>query len=260
MVLCALALSLSLAGCSSAGSTTTQVTYVAVPGGTISYGTNEAPTGCNPHTPSGDSPGTRAILAAVLPSPFVVDSSGDVAPNPNLIEQSELVSTKPETIVYTLNPDALWSDGTPITAKDFIYAWQQQRVDSPSDPNSVATVAGYRDIASVKGSQGGRTVTVVFHTIFADWQMLFANLLPAHVMERVGWNPTCPSLDAAIDLSGGPFEISSVSAQAIGLRANPKCGVPRRTCARSPSTSRSAPNSSRNGHSLAMSKSRSPRG
>ncbi len=221
-MLCALALTFSMAGCTSAGSTTTQVTYVAVPGGTISYGTTQAPTGCNPHTPSGDTAGTRAILAAVLPSPFIVDTSGDVAPNPDLTEQSELVSTKPETIVYTLNPDAVWSDGTPITAKDFIYAWQQQRADSPSDPNSVATVAGYRDIASVKGSQGGRTVTVVFHTLFADWQMLFANLLPAHVMQSVGWNPACPTLNAEIDLSGGPFEIASVTPQTVRLRANPK--------------------------------------
>jgi peptide/nickel transport system substrate-binding protein len=198
------------------------VTYVAVTGGTISFGTSEGPTGCNPHTPTGDSAATQLILAAVLPSPFIVDSSGDVAPNPNLILQSELVSTKPETIVYTLNPQAVWSDGVPITAKDFIYAWQQQKADAPADPDSVATVAGYRDIASVKGSNKGRTVTVVFHTLFADWQMLFSDLMPAHVQQTVGWNPRCPSVSSAIDLSGGPFEITSVSAQTIGLAVNPK--------------------------------------
>jgi peptide/nickel transport system substrate-binding protein len=162
------------------------------------------------------------VLAAVLPSPYLVESTGAVAANPNLILQSELVSTKPETIVYTLNPKAVWSDGVPITARDFIYAWQQQRADAPDDPNSVASVEGYRDIASVKGSNKGRTVTVVFHTLFADWQMLFADLLPAHIMETVGWNPQCPSVSSAIDLSGGPFEITSVSAQTISLGVNPK--------------------------------------
>ena len=34
------------------------------------------------------------------------------------------MSTKPETIVYTLNPKAVWSDGVPITAADFKYAWE----------------------------------------------------------------------------------------------------------------------------------------
>jgi peptide/nickel transport system substrate-binding protein len=217
-----MALAVVLSGCTSANPATTTVTYVGVAGGTVAVGVNQGPTGCNPHTPTGDSAGTRLLLAAVLPSPFIVDNSGNVMPNPNLIQQSELVSTKPETIVYTLNPQAVWSDGVPITAKDFIYAWQQQRADAPDAPNSVTSVAGYRDIASVKGTNKGRTVTVVFHTLFADWQMLFDNLLPAHIMESVGWNPTCATVNPAIDLSGGPFEITSVSPQAIGLRANPK--------------------------------------
>ena len=56
------------------------------------------------------------VLGAVLPSPFVVNSPGAPTANSNLIVQSELVSTKPETIVYTLNPKAVWSDGVPITA------------------------------------------------------------------------------------------------------------------------------------------------
>ena len=180
---------------------------MAVAGGRISFGTDQGPTGCNPHTPTGDSSATQLLLAAVLPSPFFVDFNGDVAPNPNLIQQSELVSTKPETIVYTLNPQAVWSDGVPITAKDFIYSWQEQRADVPADQNAVASVAGYRDIASVKGSNNGRTVTVIFRTPFADWKMLFANLLPAHIMEKVGWNPTCATVNPAI--AGAPATSST---------------------------------------------------
>ena len=41
------------------------------------------------------------VLGAVLPSPFVVNMDGVVTGNPNLIVQAELVSTTPETIVYT---------------------------------------------------------------------------------------------------------------------------------------------------------------
>ena len=120
---------------------------------------------------------------------------------------SELVSTKPETIVYTLNPKAVWSDGVAITAADFKYAWEKQRGDPDGlRPPDVASIAGYRDIASVTGSNGGHTVTVKFKTTFADWQMLFANLVPAHVMEKTGWNPSCTTVNPAIDLSGGPVQ------------------------------------------------------
>jgi peptide/nickel transport system substrate-binding protein len=197
-------------------------TYVGVAGGAISLGINQSPTGCNPHTVAGDTPATRLLLSGVLPSPFTVNSAGVVTPNPNLISQSELVSTKPETIVYTLNPHALWSDGVAITASDFIYAWAQQRGDATSTPGTVASIQGYRDISSVVGSNHGRTVTVKFRTPYADWQRLFANLLPAHIMTKVGWNPPCFSVNPAIDLSGGPFIIRSVSAQSITLGDNPK--------------------------------------
>jgi len=198
------------------------VTYIGVAGGSISFGMTDSPTGCNPNTPSGDSPGTRTVLGAVLPSPFVVNNLGVPMANSDLIVQSELVSTKPETIVYTLNPKAVWSDGVPITAADFRYAWEEQRGDPVVSSPDVSSIAGYRDIASVTGSNGGHTVTVKFKTTFADWQMLFDNLVPAHVMEKVGWNPSCSTVNPEIDLSGGPFKIGSVSGQTIKLVQNPK--------------------------------------
>jgi peptide/nickel transport system substrate-binding protein len=210
------------AACGSAGGGTTNVTYVAVANGAISFGTTEHPTGCNPNAPSGNTPGTRLLLGAVLPSPFYVDSQGMPAANPNLIVQSELVSTKPETIVYTLNPKAVWSDGVPITATDFVYAWTEQRGEPVVSSPDVTSIAGYRDIASVTGSNGGHTVTVKFKTTFADWQSLFDYLVPAHVMEQTGWNPTCATVNPTIDLSGGPFKIGSVSGATITLVQNPK--------------------------------------
>jgi peptide/nickel transport system substrate-binding protein len=218
------ALALFAAACGGGGGTGggTTVTYVGVAGGAISFGMTESPTGCNPNTPSGDSPGTLNVLSAVLPSPFFVNGLGVPTANADLIVSSELVSTKPETIVYTLNPKAVWSDGVPITADDFRYAWELQRGDPAASSHDITTIAGYRDIASVTGSNGGHTVTVKFKTTFADWQMLFDNLVPAHVMEKVGWNPNCSTVDPAIDLSGGPFKIGSVSGRTIRLVQNPK--------------------------------------
>jgi peptide/nickel transport system substrate-binding protein len=226
LTLSGVALAFFVAGCGTAGAaaTKTTVTYVGVAGGSISFGMTQAPTGCNANTPKGNTPGTLMVLGAVLPSPYMVSQSGVPTPNSNLLveNQAELVSTKPETIVYTLNPKAVWSDGVPITAKDFIYAWAQQRGNPTSDSTAVASTAGYRDIKSVKGSNKGRTVTVVFRTPFADWKGLFANLLPAHIMKTAGWNPSCSTVDPAIDVSGGPFRIAKVSAQTIVLRPNSK--------------------------------------
>ena len=47
--------------------------------------------------------------------------------NTDLLESVEATSTSPLTIQYVINPKAVWSDGVPVTADDFIYAWQSQR-------------------------------------------------------------------------------------------------------------------------------------
>jgi peptide/nickel transport system substrate-binding protein len=218
-------LALLASACGTSGGGGTTVTYVAVAGGRISFGMTDSPTGCNPNTTRGNTPGTQTVLAAVLPSPYipnVVTNAGQATANSELIESAEPVDISPQTIIYTLNPKAVWSDGVPITAADFKYAWEQQRGDPVTSSPDAASIAGYRDIASVTGSSGGHTVTVKFKTTFADWQMLFANLLPAHVMEKVGWNPACTTVDPAIDLSAGPFMLGKVTPQEITLLQNPK--------------------------------------
>jgi peptide/nickel transport system substrate-binding protein len=210
------------AACGGPGGGSTTVTYVGVAGGAISFGMTGSPSGCNPNTPSGDTPATLTVLGGVLPSPYVVEANGIPMANSDLIASAEPLNLNPLTVVYTLNPKAVWSDGVPIAADDFKYAWEQQRGEPDGTSTNVVSVAGYRDISSVTGSNQGHTVTVKFKTAFADWQMLFANLLPAHVMERVGWNPTCSTVSPSIDLSGGPFELASVSNSTIKLVQNPK--------------------------------------
>lgn len=204
-----------------AGSKRNDGPWVAGVGGSIVLGIPRAPTGCNPNTPDGATWANQLVLDAVLPSAFFVNPSGQSVYDQSVIDSAELQNVSPQTIVYTIDPKATWSDGVPLTSADFIYAWQQQRGSFGSGP--AATTAGYRDIQSVTGSNNGKTVTVVFKTPYADWQRLFAYLLPAHVLERTGWNPSCTTVDPAIDLSAGPFVIEQVvPGKEIDLVRNPK--------------------------------------
>jgi peptide/nickel transport system substrate-binding protein len=241
--------------------TTTTNPWVPGINGTMTIGIDQSPTGCNPNSISGDTWADRFVLQAVLPSAFVVNSSDQAVYDPATISQAELQSTNPEEIVYTINPKAVWSDGKPLTAEDFIYTWEQERgttgsvgptvttskttkstgtttttvapSTSPSSAHASSTATpaassnaaastlpgatgttgpafGYRQIASITPSDHGKMFTVVFRRPYADWQSLFDDLLPAHVMEKVGWNPTCSTVEPSIDLSAGPFVITKV--------------------------------------------------
>jgi len=170
--------------------------------------------GFNPNTPAGASSSTPSLLGAVLPSAYVINPKMVPEVNADLLESVEATATTPLTIQYVINPKAVWSDGVPVTADDFIYAWQAQKgdgLDTDGQPIQMASTLGYRDVASVTGSHGGRTVTVVFTRPFADWRIMFDHMVPAHIARKVGWNTGFASFDPAVDLSAGPLLLASVS-------------------------------------------------
>jgi len=176
--------------------------------------------GFNPNTPAGAASSTPALLVRVLPSAYVIGPKLVPQVNTDLLLSVEATSTSPLTIQYVINPKAVWSDGVPVTADDFIYAWQAQRgdgVDITGQPDQVASTLGYRDVASVTGSHGGRTVTVVFATPYADWRILFDHMVPAHIARKVGWNTGFATFDPSVDISAGPLQLSSVSSDGTAV-------------------------------------------
>ena len=180
--------------------------------------------GFNPNTPAGANSTTPSLLAAVLPGAYVINPKLVPQVNTDLLESVEATATTPLTIQYVINPQAVWSDGVAVTADDFIYAWQSQQggaVDVTGQPDQVASTIGYRDVASVTGTHGGRTVTVVFAKPFADWRILFDHMVPAHIARRVGWNTGFATFDPAVDLSAGPLLVASVSGGTAHLVRNP---------------------------------------
>jgi peptide/nickel transport system substrate-binding protein len=181
-------------------------------GGTITVGLDSVPTTLNDHTVAGDTAVGRMVASAVWAQVFRVAPGLTPQLDTNVVDSAEVVSLAPQTVVYQIDPRATWSDGVPVTVDDFAYAWQSQKggaVDIDGTPDSVASSLGYRDIASVTGTNGGRTVTVVFHTAFADWASLFDDLLPAHIAERSGWNHGFDSFDPGVLVSAGPWQVTS---------------------------------------------------
>ena len=188
----------------------------------------------------------QEIMNMVWPQAFIVSNKLQPVLNRQLLASASVTSQSPQTVVYKLNPKAMWSDGTPITADDFIYNWEAQSgnpsyTDLGGQAYDDASTAGYSQIASVVGSApssgaacdagstanrdaglcpNGRTVTVTFKPSFADWRSLFTNIVPAHVARTVGWNTgfTGP----AQVISGSWFKIQSAKAnQSVVLTRNP---------------------------------------
>jgi peptide/nickel transport system substrate-binding protein len=180
----------------------------------------------------GAAPELDDILGPVLPSVFDVQSNYSVHLNTTFVTSATETDTSRQTVVYQINPQATWSDGTPITYQDFVYNWQADSgsaayTDLDGQPYTPATTDGYRQIASVSESGGDPyRVKVVFKHPYRDWQSLFSLMVPAHVAEQVGFDTGFT--DPVDDVSGGAFLIQSYTPGiSVTLVRNPRYwGVP----------------------------------
>jgi peptide/nickel transport system substrate-binding protein len=183
-------------------------------GGSLTFALDEDLAGFNVLNLSENEFVLQEILDPVWPSVFITPPNLKPMPDPNLMTSVKLTKKNPQTVVYKINPKAKWSDGVPINADDFIYNWQAQSgnpkyTDKGGKPFEPAATSGYNQIKSVTGSNGGKTVTVVFSKPYGDWQGLFSPLIPAHVSQKVGFNTGWATFGPAEKVSGGPFMIQS---------------------------------------------------
>ncbi|HLX21221.1 MAG TPA: ABC transporter family substrate-binding protein [Gaiellaceae bacterium] len=198
-------------GAASGGGTTTSAVKS---GGSLTFALDEDIAGFNVLNASQAEFVTAEILDQVWPSVFIVQPSLKPVLDTDIVTSAKLTKKSPQTVVYTINPKAKWSDGTPINADDFIYNWQSQSgsskfTDLGGKPYEPASTSGYNQIQSVTGSNGGKTVTVVFSKPFGDWKALFSPMIPAHISKKVGFNGGWSTFNAAAKVSGGPYEIKS---------------------------------------------------
>jgi peptide/nickel transport system substrate-binding protein len=195
-------------------------------GGAVTYAAGE-PSGFNPNTSKDNGTEVQNAVENVYPSVFRTHPDLVARLDRDLMDSAELTGQRPQTVTYRIRRAAIWSDGVPISAADFTYLWRHanganRRID-------VAATTGYRDIRSVTGSDGGKTVTVVFARPFADWRSLFYNLLPSHYVKRQpgGWNTGLDRNPQQIP-SGGPFRITSYArGLSLTLERNPRYWGPR---------------------------------
>ena len=117
------------------------------------------------------------IVGETLPSWFIGNADGTVRVNPDYATSVTLTSTSPQVVTYTINPKSHWSDGSPITWKDFQSYWQSQNGSNPAYQTSGTT--GYSDITSVVRGVDDRQVVITFGKTFAEWQGLFNPFYPA---------------------------------------------------------------------------------
>ena len=109
------------------------------------------------------------------------------------------------TVTYQLDPQARWSDGTPITSTDVWFTWRAV-LDTEGSLNTI----GYDLITDVDHSDP-HTAAITFSEPFAPWRQLFGGLLPAHAFD--GQTEISGYWNDSIPISAGPWRQASWSSE-----------------------------------------------
>jgi peptide/nickel transport system substrate-binding protein len=192
--------------------------------GRVVYGeATDWPENLMPLISSGNALSVANIEAQLLPQAYLIQPDLSIKYDDTLLtdEPTSQVNGDSQTVTYHLSPDAVWSDGEPITADDFNFSWQLQRSSDPADGGcaTLLSTTGYSQITAVDGADDGKTVNVTLSPPFADWKALFSGsnspVFPKHVMDQgsptancdyisTGW-PLAEGLPS--DISGGPWQL-----------------------------------------------------
>ncbi|GGO97726.1 ABC transporter family substrate-binding protein [Wenjunlia tyrosinilytica] len=148
-------------------------------GGQLRWAIDAVPTTFNVFQADATADSSR-VTGAVLPSLFVLDERGHPRRNGDYLTSAEVTAKRPkQTVVYKINPKAVWTSGKPITAADFEAQWKAL---GGSDASFwPARNDGYRQIEKVGKGGSDREVEVTFSQPYADWQSLFTPLYPKSV-------------------------------------------------------------------------------
>ena len=143
----------------------------------------------------------------------------DLTYEPVLVDRADVVKNatakKPFSVTYHIKKEAVWSDGVPVTADDFIFTYQAM----VNPANNVADRTGYSSITdAVKVDD--KTVTFTFSKVFGPWKTLFGTVLPQHVLAGQDVNN---AYLFAVPVGDGPYQITSwIGGQSLTLTRNPR--------------------------------------
>ena len=161
------------------------------------------------------------VMNTMLPSYIYFDKNAvlQIDKNYALDIKASRVNGK-QTVTYTLNPKAKWSNGKTIGLADFVGMWNAQK--KAGQGFNITSSAGYEKIESIKKGKTANEIVVTFSETYPDWQPLFSGLKPASLTASPDAFNT--SWKAAPLVTAGPFKFKALDkvTRTITVERDPK--------------------------------------
>ncbi|WP_109522868.1 MULTISPECIES: ABC transporter family substrate-binding protein [Nocardia] len=177
-------------------------------GGNLRLSVSAYPANWNTLSNDGNDATITSIERPMMPRAFRTDASGRLSIDTDYFTDIQLTNTEPQQVTYTINPKAVWSDGSPITWEDI--ASQANALSGRDKAFLIGNNNGFDKVAKVERGADDRQAVVTFTQHYAEWRGQFAGnsfLYPKSVTATPeSFNK---SLVDAIALTAGPFTVQS---------------------------------------------------
>ena len=222
--------------------------------GYFGYQVNSRLATTNAGTSFGDVTSAGLLSTRLYPGLFVPGPSGELIPNADLVETEELppvAGSDQRSVQLTLEEDAVFSDGAPVTCDDYLLAY----VAGTHPAEFASHMPLMNDIADFNCEPHGKRFTLTFNKDQGQrWRHMFGagTIMPAHALAkksglsvkelnaaltvedmqalapvaeewRYGFSVAKDQLDPELQVSFGPYVIDKVGDEGeIILKANEK--------------------------------------
>lgn len=179
-----------------------------VMGGEITLSVSNFAENWNPMHVDGNNYDYSQVRESLLPAFFNFDEKGIPTPNLDYVLAVDVINADPTQVRYTLNPKAVWGDGSPVDGDDMVAKWKACNGENP-EFNCVSTES-YEPISTITFGEDKTDVIVTYKSSFPDWSQGFSSpgvLKAESIMDAEVFNSGWPSLNN--DWLSGPFKVAS---------------------------------------------------
>ncbi|CAM3938387.1 ABC transporter family substrate-binding protein [Nocardia ninae] len=192
-------------------------------GGNLRLSISAFPANWNTLSNDGNDYEIGSLERPMMPRAFRTNAAGELSVNTDYFTDVQLTNTNPQQVTYTINPKAVWSDGSPITWEDI--RSQANALSGADKSFLIAINNGFDRVEKVERGVDDRQAVITFKQHYAEWRGQFAGnsfLVPKTVTATPELFNT--SEVDGIGLTAGPFMVQSTDrAQGrIVLGRNPK--------------------------------------
>jgi peptide/nickel transport system substrate-binding protein len=157
----------------------------------------------------------------------VIEGAFKMAPDytlrPRLVSGVDVTTKPPFTLTYRIHPEARWSDGTPVSARDFVFTHTSLLVFPGSAGEGDLHKTWIRGVRAL----GPKTVRVVLRSRFGYWRYLFPFVLPEHALRGENleeiWSTRVDNPKTGRPIGNGPFLVQDLKrGEHLTLVRNPR--------------------------------------